>query len=192
MSEIIAPGSGLIFMKVGTHAKETLADIIERKRREIANAGHALWGYGGNTCHPRSMVQPFARAFERKGKTIYLCMEEMNSKHFADPIRADEQSVDGITWTEIPPAISVVGSRFALVISDLHVDEFQLPLARARVAVGNNAGRPGDDYIRGQVDKACLEMVDEAVVGHPDRNIAIGLVAKLDEPYAVFLRNRAK
>ena len=58
MSKIIEPGSGLLYMKVGTHARETLEDIIRRKTKEIEDTGYAFWGYGGNTCHPRTMVQP--------------------------------------------------------------------------------------------------------------------------------------
>lgn len=190
MTAIIKPGSGLIFMKVGTHAQETLEDIIKRKRKEISDAGYALWGYGGNTCHPQSMVQPFAKSFEKKGKTIYLCMEEMDSRHFAQPVRADQASPDGITWTDIPEPINVLGSRYALVIKDLELDKFELPLKQTRVAVGNSQGRPGHQYISGRVDKACLEIVDEADVAATDaKSISIGLVAKLAQPYAVFLRN---
>ena len=61
MTDIVQPGTGLIFMKVGTHANELLSDILKRKRQEIEDAGFALWGYGGNTCHPLTMVQPFAQ-----------------------------------------------------------------------------------------------------------------------------------
>lgn len=74
MSDIIHPGAGVLYMKVGTHAKEGLAEIIERKRREIDEAGFAMWGYGGSTCYPTSMVQPFARAFAAKGsRSISSC-----------------------------------------------------------------------------------------------------------------------
>src|SRR5258707_432448 len=104
---------GIIFMKVGTHAQEPLEKIIARKTKEIDDAGYALWGYGGNTCHPRTMVQPFARSFQELGGRIFLCMEEMDSKHFAEPLRADEFSEDGIAWRVVPQAISVMGSRYA-------------------------------------------------------------------------------
>src|ERR1700761_2612989 len=88
MHQLIKPGQGFLYMKVGTHAKETLEDIIRRKSQEIEQAGYAMWGYGGNTCHPQTMVQPFARECQADGGTIYLCMEEMNSTHFAEPLRA--------------------------------------------------------------------------------------------------------
>jgi hypothetical protein len=143
VTEIIKPGAGILFMKVGTHAGETLADIIDRKSKEIEKAGFAMWGYGGNTCHPRTMVQPFADMFEDRGQRIYLCMQAMSSSHFAEPLRAVEYSADGISWTKVPDAINVLGSRFALIIKDLRQESMYypcrgpgLPWATTRVAPG--------------------------------------------------------
>jgi hypothetical protein len=193
MSEILKPGAGILFMKVGTHANESLDDIVARKREEIDKAGYALWGYGGNTCHPVTMVQPFARGAEEKGSPIHLCMEPMQSNHFAVTARADEFSADGFDWQQVPPAIKVIGSRFALKIEELHTQEFALPLAHTEVAIGNQTGRRGDRYVKGRVDKACLEYVGEELeeLDEEERAIEIGLVARLREPYAVFVRNQA-
>ena len=198
MSGIIQPGAGIVFMKVGTHAQETLEDIIKRKQREIDEAGIAMWGYGGGTCHPLTMVQPFAKAFETRGGAIYLCMEQMESRHFAEPMRAEQSSADGLTWTDIPEAIRVLGSRYALVIKDLREESFDLPLGDTKVAVGNQQGKTGNLYIRGRVDKACLEVTGagprpSAAPGPESgeqRVTHISLVARLEHPYAVFLRNR--
>jgi hypothetical protein len=191
MADILKPGQGLLYMKVGMHAQEGLEAIIERKTREIEEAGHALWGYGGSTCHPQTMVQPFAKRYERKGSLIYLCMEPMESSHFADPLRADESSVDGLKWEEIPEAVNVLGSRYALVIKDLRKEEFELPLENTRVALGNSMGKSGSKYINGRVDKACLE-IGEKDPSVPERTVHIGLVAEIVEPYAVYLRNRRR
>jgi hypothetical protein len=191
MTQIIRPGAGILFMKVGTHAQETLADIIERKSREISDAGYGMWGYGGNTCHPRTMVQPFAEAKAAEGQPIILCMEAMESKHFAEPVRATSFSPDGLTWKPIPEAINVLGSRFALVIGDLRREEHILPLTQTRVAVGNNQGRLGSRYIQGHVDKACFDILEEPErVNEEDQRVRqISLVATMIAPYAVFLRN---
>jgi hypothetical protein len=192
MSDIIRPGAGILFMKVGTHASEPLASIIARKSKEIQETGYAMWGYGGNTCHPRTMVQPFAESCEIRHEPIYLCMQEMNSQHWAEDLVAKEFSTDGEHWEEIPKTIEVRGSRFALVIEDLKQEEMVLPLANAQVAVGLSKGRPASRYIQGQVDKACLEILGAP---RPDlksedrREIQINLVAKLKSPYAVFLRD---
>jgi len=181
-------------MKVGTHANESLDDIVARKQAEIDEAGYALWGYGGNTCHPVTMVQPFASSAESAGTPIHLCMQPMQSNHFAVTARATEFSTDGFSWEEVPPAINVIGSRFALAIEQLHTEQFELPLSHTKVAIGNQTGRRGDRYIKGRVDKACLEYVAEAdPEPDPDEEkvIDIGLVAELRKPYAVFVRNEA-
>jgi hypothetical protein len=185
---IIKPGQGLLYMKVGTHAQETLEDIIARKTREIEQAGFAMWGYGGNTCHPQTMVQPFAKTYEQRGGVIYLCMQEMNSKHFAEPIAAAEWSMDGMGWEKIPTGIRVLGSRYALCIKNLRKERLDLPLEKTKVALGNSTGSPGNRYISGRVDKACLEVTDEPSTEAPP--IHISLVAELIDPYAVYVRNR--
>lgn len=193
MTDIIKPGAGILFMKVGTHAQETLDQIIARKSKEIEDAGYALWGYGGNTCHPQTMVQPFAKTFEQRGEMIYLCMQEMDSNHYAQPVRADQYSTDGLEWKDIHPAVNVLGSRYALVIKALRREDLELPLGRTRVAVGNSRGKTGDRYISGRVDKACLEIAEDAATSPSpdDPRVYIKLVAELVEPYAVFLRNRS-
>ena len=190
MSDLIHPGAGLLFMKVGTHAQESLADIIARKTREIETAGFGMWGYGGNTCHPSSMVQPFADEFAARGEAIHLVMEEMDSKHFAEPLCAAEYSVNGRDWKEIPNEIEVRGSRFALMIKNLREAKTELPLDQTKVAVGISQGRLGSHYIAGRVDKACLEVLDASQQTNEHKKVRpINLVADLMAPYAVFLRN---
>lgn len=192
MTELVKPGSGLLFMKVGVHAQETLEDIVARKMGEIDKAGYGLWGYGGNTCHPATMVQPFAEKFAEQGKPIHLVMEEMDSKHFAEPRIAAEFSADGREWEEIPEDIEVLGSRFALVIDNLREHEETLSLNQTKVAVGNSMGRLGSRYVSGRVDKACLEVLPEPQRVNEENTKAerpINLVADLRAPYAVFLRN---
>ncbi len=192
MSNVIHPGAGVLYMKVGTHANEPLESIIDRKRKEIEDEGFGMWGYGGNTCHPTTMVQPFAKMFEERGEAIHLCMEEMDSRHFAEQIRADEYSADGQNWLEVPPGIKPLGSRFALLIRSLELVDLELSLAQTQVAVGRSQGRIGSEYIQGQSDKACLEVMPPAqgVELPGDSTKKIKLVADLMEPYAVFLRNR--
>jgi len=191
MSEILKPGDGILYMKVGTHARESLDDIFVRKSKEIEDAGLAFWGYGGNTCHPQKMVQPFARRYEPKGGAIYLCMQPMESRHFAAPVAADEYSVDGINWEPVPRGVNVLGSRYALLIKNLRKQDFNLSLERTRVAIGNSIGAIGSKYIAGRVDKACLEVVGESGGAAPAvAPVHIGLVAEIVHPYAVYVRNK--
>jgi hypothetical protein len=190
MNAIIRPGNPLIYMKVGTHAGETLDDIIARKQKEIDEAGIAMWGYGGGTCHPKSMVQPFAEEFAARKEPIVLVMEAMDSRHFAEPLPASEYSVDGFDWLPMPKGVVVKGSRFALVLKNLRHEEFKLPLAQTAVAVGPTRGRSGNRYIKGRVDKACLTVTDSPELSNevPNREAPISLVADLEKPYAVFVR----
>lgn len=191
MNDILRPGSGVLFMKVGTHAQESLDDIITRKSREIDSLGYAMWGYGGNTCHPTTMVRPFAESFSKPARPIHLVMERVHSKHFAEPLSAAEYSEDGVNWKLIPDEISVRGSRYALVIESLQPADLLLPLDATRVPLGRSLGRIGSQYVTGRVDKACLELLSPTQPeGQSDRTEKpIQLVARLRPPYAVFLRN---
>lgn len=189
MTDPLRSGSGFVFMKVGMHAEEPLEAIIKRKRQEIDDAGYALWGYGGNTCHPTTMVQPFARDFVERQGVIYLCMQRMDSRHFAITEPATDYSEDGQNWLSIPEGINVIGSRYALKIADLEQDDLHIPLARTQVAIGPSTGRAGDRYVKGRVDKACLEILEDAAPGSSDAATQqIDLVARLAEPFAVFVR----
>ncbi len=134
MTDIVRPGAALVFMKVGTHAREPLPEIIARKRQEIEDAGHALWGYGGNTCHPLTSVQPFAREFVQHDGVIYLVMQPMQSKHFAIPDRAQE-------FSAFPHAIEA-GSR---PVGQLAPES---PCAPARRSEGAYARRRGPNVHR--------------------------------------------
>ena len=180
----IEPGARILYMKVGTHASEDLSDIIARKRAEIEAEGVAFWGYGGNTCHPSSMVRPFAMG---SVGPIVLAMQPMNSNHFAEPVRAEEYSEDGIKWRPVPMGIDCVGSRYALLVDSLDEVDLDFDLSQTRVAVGPSRGRGGADYIKGRVDKACLEVIDDRA--GDSRVVDIKLRANLVSPYAVFLRN---
>src|SRR5207237_771970 len=78
----------------------------------------------------------FAESWANRGEPILLCMEEMDSRHFAEQLRANEFSIDGSEWLPIPDTINVLGSRFALVLEDLKREELISSLANAQVAIG--------------------------------------------------------
>ncbi|MUV14577.1 hypothetical protein [Noviluteimonas gilva] len=189
MSAIIQPGNHVLFMKIGIHAKEPLESIIKRKLKEIDDAGMAFWGYGGSTCHPTAMVQPFAQEQAKQGNPIHLVMQKMDSNHWAEG-NAQQYSIDGQSWLAVPKGIEVRGSRYALVIDDLQEADFDLPLTRTIIARGPSMGKSGRAYIQGRVDKACLELGPDVDVplGPDEEATNIGLVATLKAPYAVFLK----
>jgi hypothetical protein len=190
MNETIK-NAGLIFMKVGLHAQESIEDIIKRKQREFEETGSIFWGYGGNTCHPLHMVQPFAKEVEASGNQVLIVMHKMNSKHAAPPEIAKEYSDDGVNWQPIPKGIEVRGSRHALVLDELRLMEFDLNLGELQVGVGRSRGRTADKYLRGQADKGCFlyKASERSIEENKPIVKHIELVARVKAPYAVFLRN---
>lgn len=189
MTLLTEPNASLLFMKVGLHAGERFEEILERKRREYREAGMIFWGYGGNTCHPTLAVQPFARMTLEKGQNIYLVMEEIDSHHAPTKILADEYSVDGLHWQPIPTGIEVRSSRYAIVLGELQDGDLHIDLAEYKVAVGPSTGKFADDYIARRVDKACITKEQEYSVDRIPQIKNIRHMAKIVEPYAVFLRN---
>jgi hypothetical protein len=190
VTDFLTPGTGLFFMRVGTHARESLEEIVARKTAEIDKRGYTLWGYGGQICHPITVVQPFAKERRSAGKPLFLCMEEMVSeRYFGEPQAASEYSEDGRNWKEIPADIEVRGSRYALRIDSLRKADFTLPLEDTRIPVGPSSGRPGSRFVRDNVDKACL-VVEPGAGAHDEfSHRRISLVANVLEPYALMLRN---
>ena len=188
MSPLIQPNSGLLFMKVGLHAGESLEQILERKRKEYKKAGCIFWGYGGGTCHPTRVVQPFARMSLAEGKEIYIVMEEIDSHHPRTDIIAKEYSEDGIDWKPIPKGIEVRGSRYAVVLDELKVGDLDLDLKNYKVALGPSMGRVAAQYVKGRVDKACI-LTNDSPMGSSDSDVKkIKLAAKIKKPFAVFTR----
>jgi hypothetical protein len=177
-------------MKVGLHAQESLAEIITRKRQEIEDVGYSMWGYGGMTCFPTTMVQPFAKEARASGSSLVLYMQRMDSNHRADRVRAETFSVDSVHWQPVPAGINVFGSRFALCINALESIDDAIDLARSHVAIGLSRGKRGDKYISGRVDKACLVGDDTAQGAEADIH-PVHLRATFVEPFAVFVDENA-
>lgn len=177
-----------VFMKVGNHAGETFEKIIERKNEEFRVAGKIFWGYGGTACHPINQVQPFVKHFEKDG-SVYLLMQEIDSK--AEPLiaPAKQYSVDGINWQDIPEGISVTGSRYALVLDEIQTTDFEIDTNSYQIGAGPSAGKNATDYMKGHIDKACLiKSADNEKEAAP-KSKKIKLAAKLIEPYAVLLKS---
>ena len=188
MSQIINPGDGIIFMKVGVHASEPFDKILARKTLEFEQTGMMFWGYGGGTCHPINQVRPFALEKRSQGHEILILMNEIDSNHFSFQ-RANEYSTDGIEWRPIPPEINVIGSRYALVLGELKPGDLDtIDLSQTSVAIGNSRGKIGADYIKGRVDKACLEYLPNPIAGKETAIKPISHIAKLKDPFAVVLR----
>ena len=178
-----------IFMKVGNHAGESFDAILERKNREWQQAGRVFWGYGGAVCHPLMQVQPFARLYEKKDGRIYLFMEPMDSKANPAIEPAREYSDDGVTWQPLPDGISVLGSKYALILDKIQPCEVEIGIEQYVVGIGNSRGKSAAEYLQGRVDKGCLTRASGlSSLSNPLFKRAVKFSAQLLEPYAVLLR----
>ena len=175
-----------IFMKVGAHAGETWDMILARKREEFRRANMSFWGYGGPTCHPLTQVQPFVKNIVEVGGRVNLLMTTMDSKADPDIVPATEYSEDGVKWKPIPDGIVVTGSRYAVVLGEIQDVDLDVPLDNYAVALGPGRGRVASKYIRGRVDKACLEV--GSAIETPTYVTHITHSAEILKPYAVLLR----
>lgn len=190
MGKIIKPNNGIIFMKVGVHDGEPFEEILERKRKEIESAGVSFWGYGGGTCHPSNQVRPFAKLKIEEGERIYLVMEEIESHHAPTKKVASRYSINGINWKPIPDDIKVTGSRYAIILSEIREGELDIDLAQYEVGYGPSRGIAATDYIKGRVDKGCLQMKHDIEDGGIIRSDVkkITHFGEIVDPYAVFVR----
>jgi hypothetical protein len=181
-----------IFMKVGNHAGETFEQILERKRRELADSGRIFWGYGGTTLHPISRVQPFSRLTVQQNGTVHLVMEPMESAADPEILPAREMSVDGVHWEPLPDGVHVTGSRYALILNELEPGSLDFPLDDYEVGIGPSSGRAAQDYLLGRVDKGCFVRRSSGALApqssRPPRSRSIGFTAELTEPFGVLLR----
>jgi hypothetical protein len=189
MSLIKTLPDAFVYMKVGNHAGEDFDSILERKNRELEQAGRIFWGYGGTACHPLVQVQPFARLYAKKHGQIYLLMEPVNSKANPEIDPASEYSSDGAVWQPIPEGIRVTGSRYALVLGQIKPTEVEVRLDDFVVGIGLSRGKVAADYLQGRIDKGCLIRDGEAKsLGTSGTARILKLSAELIEPYAVLLR----
>lgn len=182
------PPDAFIFMKVGNHAGESFENILRRKNEEYKKTGKIFWGYGGTACHPITQVQPFVSLYEKNDGSVYVLMQEIDSR--AEPLIAPAKqfSTDGINWENIPEGISVTGSRYALVLDEIQSTDFDIDSQSYEIGAGPSVGKNAADYMRGHIDKACLVKTNNFDESKLQNNKRIKLAAKLIHPYAVLLK----
>jgi len=136
-------------MKIGSHAGETLEEIIERKQQEIDATGRSFWGYGGTACHPTTQVQPFVRSLAAKVPKVFLLMEYIHSVANPQIVPATRFSKDGVNWEPVPEGINVTGSRYAIVLDEIVPGELEIPIEDFVVGVGPSTGKVAHEYLSG-------------------------------------------
>ncbi|GGA90127.1 hypothetical protein [Puia dinghuensis] len=178
-----------IFMKVGNHAGETFEQILARKQKEFDKTGMTFWGYGGAACHPVNQVRPFAYSQVKKKGAIYLLMHAVKSNHDQNPLPAKEYSTDGVNWEPIPDGIVVTGSKYALVLDEIHPSDLEVDMNQFSVGIGPSKDKLASEYLTGRTDKACLEAVLGTTTKVDKPTVRkIDYTAQLQDPFAVLLR----
>lgn len=182
--------SAFIFMKVGNHAGEPFEAILRRKNEEYKRTGRIFWGYGGSACHPLNQVQPFMRMYEPQNGSVYVLMQEMDSRANPALLPAKQYSVNGTDWEPIPEGINVLGSRYALVLDEIKPADFEIDPQEYIIGAGPSEGKIAGDYMRGHIDKACLVKAEPGTSGiAAGKRRRIKYAAKLLSPYAVLVRS---
>ena len=178
-----------VFMKVGNHAGESFEQILARKQKEFDKTGMTFWGYGGSACHPVNQVRPFAYSQIKKNGSIYLLMHSVKSNFSQNPLPAKDYSTDGVNWEPIPDGIIVTGSKYALVLDEIHPSDLEVDMNQFSVGIGPSKNKLASSYLKGQTDKACLETALQAQAKKEKPAIKkIDFTAQLQDPYAVLLR----
>lgn len=117
-------------------------------------------------------------------------MEPINSKADPDVDPAREYSDDGATWHPLPDGMSVIGSRYALVLDEIEPANIEIDLDRYVVGIGHSYGKSAAEYLQGRIDKGCLTAASASSVSlvSPPLKKSIKFSAKRLEPYAMLLR----
>ena len=173
-------------MKAGFHVDETLDEIIFRKQKEERACGKVFWGYSGTLCHPTKQIIPFVKKTLDRGTQPVLVLTSTPSKLVKPRRVAKEYSTDGKKWITLPKGVLVAGSKYAIICRKLKVFSKEIDLSKFEVAAGPNSGKPLMEYLRHRIDKACAFLSKKSVC--KSAILKVNYIAKITEPYAVFLR----
>jgi hypothetical protein len=115
---------------------------------------------------------------------VFLAMTPTRSAMLGQPVAATSFSPDKRAWRPLPPGVRVTGSTKAFVCGSLEAVDLEIDTSRYVVATGRGTGASLSSYLRFRVDKACAV---RGVAGTPARLQPVALVARLVEPFAVYL-----
>ena len=187
------PPDAFLYMKVGPHGPESLDEILVRKAREYEATGRIFWGYGGSVLHPRTQVWPFAEKWTALQGSLYVLMERLpkpGPNHIPNTSTATHYSADGDEYVKLPAGVRT-GTAFALVLGEIIRVDREIDLRDFCVGVGDSKGKNAADYIKFQVDKGCIVAAggEKTPDLPPPKPVSIAYMARLLDPYAVFLRH---
>ena len=100
--------------------------------------------------------------------------------------KQSHQSHDRENWEALPNEVLLVGTKFALLGTNLRPVDMELDLSQYKSMLGDQMGKPLDEYIRYRVDKSCA-------VYSPDQNrqprkVKIAYMSELAPPYSLYIK----
>ncbi len=119
----------ILFSVVGFHAGESEAEIFDRKKGEVIDAGKSFWlikSFKAKT----GDIQRFCKYALNDGEDVFCIFLEASQKGGAQPTKtnsvASQFSSDNIHWLDIPKGIKVTGKidkrTTALVLESLEMN----------------------------------------------------------------------
>ncbi len=188
MTELLTPPA-FVWCIAGPHINESLAEIVDRKSRDVERFGWCLWAYGGTgNAHPETEVRRLAEDHSGGG-ALPLLMPDRGKKwpEVGVPFTGYRKSRDGEIVTLPRGMTPVTGGRtsWAFWITSLEWSEAAKVDVSQYVAPYSRSGpRRLPEYLRGSHGRACAARAE--MVAPPDER-GIHVVAELRDPFAVFL-----
>jgi len=168
---------------IGWHAKESPADIVERKSEDIAKAGVTIWviqSWKAKT----DTVQAFGSSYP--GVTVYFIAGGAIPTGTAQA--ANQMSEDKKVWTSLPRGIGKVTGRLSGA-TGLVLDQLEL-CSDLSIDLWRFAEHPIQQPLRFMqgASTACVVPAGKIADGMVARHRRIVAMGRLAEPFAVYLR----
>ncbi len=182
----------VLFSVVGSHAGESQAEIFDRKKREIINAGKSFWLIKSFKAKTRD-IQNLCRIASKDGEDIFCIFIEASQKFGAQPTKtssvASQFSSDNVHWLDIPNRIRITGKidkmATALVLDSLKIDDEE----KIKIDLWNYSDFLNDlepiRFMQGASTICAIEKHNEGMKSRCRKIIALG---KLVKPFAVWLK----
>ena len=176
----------LIVSSAGQHAQEDLHTIVERKRRDIANAGYTIW-LTNSLATRVEIVQQFCKDHDVRHVLFVAKGQKGSQKGPPTDHPAKLYSADQKEWLTIPKGLSHVTGKITRATTGFWFDALEEITSKVTLDLDCFAnakdGLPLSRFTN--VDSAYTVQRTKPLSGDRYRLLAIG---RLTNPFAVWLR----
>jgi hypothetical protein len=180
--------NNIIYLPGGVHANEEINSIVERKIKEINKNGFMFFGYNGTLLHPNSQVVPFGKKNHKNNNKTYVLISAIKKDYQKFVIKAKDYTINRVEWFDIPENINVLGSKYALVCSNIKPCSFDIDLNDYVIARGKHKNERFAEVYSTRLDSVCAHYNPENKKEINKKIVHIDYIAELTEPYGVFVR----